>query len=74
MPNFKYLFEILDLICRFSGDSGGAVRLGIVFYVKRIWNYGEIRSWGRLMMVLGFRKHLLSISDIIGRNYSISLR
>ena len=31
--NFKYVFEILNLIWRFLGGSGGAVGLGTFFYV-----------------------------------------
>ena len=52
MLNFLW---ILNWSWVFSGDSEGAVGLGMLFHVECIWNYGGIRSGGRFMMVLGCR-------------------
>ena len=69
-----FVVQFLNLFLGFSGVSEDAVGLGVFFYVEWTWNYGEIRSGGRVMMVLGFRKHFLSITNDFGRNYLISLR
>ena len=50
------------------------MRLGAFFYVEWIWNYGEIRSGGRFMVVLEFRKLFLSLTNDFERNYLIPLR
>ena len=57
----------------FLGGSGGAVGLGMFFYVEWWWNYVEIRSGGRFKADLGFRRHFLSITNDFERNYLISL-
>ena len=44
------------LIWGFSGDSGGAVGLGVFFCVEWIWNYVEIRSGCRFIMFFGGSK------------------
>ena len=54
-------------------DEGG-VGLSIAFCVDWCWNYAEIWSGGRFMVVLGDRKHLLLITHVFERNYLISLR
>ena len=41
---------------RFSINSEGGVRLGMFFYLEWWWNYIEIRSGGRFIVDLGFRK------------------
>ena len=50
------------------------MRLGQVFYDEWWWNYGEIRCGGRSMVDLGFRKHLLLITNDFERNYSKAQR
>ena len=43
-------------------------------YVEWWWNFVEIRSGGRFMVDLGFRKHFVSMSNDFEMNYLISLR
>ena len=43
-----------------------------VFYVEWWLNYGEIRSAGRFMVVLGTRKHFLLVTNDFERNDLIS--
>ena len=47
---------------------------GMFFYVERILNYGGIRSGGVVYDGFGVRKHFLSITNDLERNYSVSLR
>ena len=69
-----HLFFILNQILGCSESSGGAVRLGLFFMSDEVGIMANLRSDGRVMMDLGFRKHVLSITNVFGRNYLISLR
>ena len=65
-------FYFLNSIRAVSGSSEMLRGWACVFDVEWIWNYNEIRSGGRFIEDLGFRKHRLSVTPVFERNYLIS--